>query len=121
MEIYSFAKDCGKKITQYNSSFVMSRVIQTDGGVHIGAMFLEKDGIIGYHPATTPQLLLITSGEGFVRGENEEYIKVQTGDAVFWTKGEWHETKTGTALFAIVIESENLEPSSFMPLKNKVI
>jgi quercetin dioxygenase-like cupin family protein len=45
------------------------------------------------------------NGEGYVRGEKEEYIKVQSGDAVFWEKDEWHETKIGTGLTAIVIES----------------
>lgn len=121
MKIYRFAKDSGKKITQYNSDFVMSRVIRTESGVHIGAMYLEKDGIIGYHQATTPQLLLIISGEGYVRGESEEYIMVEPGDAVFWVKGEWHETKTDTGLTAIVVESENLAPSSFMPNKSEII
>ena len=54
------------------------------------------------------------NGEGTVRGEKEEYFKVQPGDAVFWEKDEWHETKTETGLTAIVIESEELNPSMFM-------
>lgn len=60
-------------------------------------------GVIGYHQAVAPQLLLI-----------DEYFKVQTGDAVFWTKDEWHETKTDGGLTAIVIESEELDPSIYM-------
>ncbi|WP_176483714.1 hypothetical protein [Bacillus sp. FJAT-45066] len=53
----------------------------------------------------------------FLNSDKEEYIKVQTGDAVFWEKDEWHETKTETGLIAIVIESEEISPSSFMLLR----
>ncbi|GAB3792373.1 hypothetical protein [Virgibacillus kimchii] len=49
-----------------------------------------------------------------MRDEKDEHVKVLPGDAVFWEKDEWHETKTDTGLTAIVIESEVLEPSSFM-------
>ncbi|WP_449444535.1 cupin, partial [Ureibacillus acetophenoni] len=81
---------------------------------NIGCMYLEENGIIGYHQAVVPQLLLIMNGEGFVRGESEEYFKVQPGDAVFWEKDEWHETKTDKGLTAIVIESEELNLERFM-------
>ncbi|MGM2769990.1 cupin [Bacillus sp. PGP15] len=117
MEIYQFKKEGGKKITKFNSDFIMARIISTQKAAHIGCMHLEENGIIGYHQAVIPQLLLIVNGEGFVRGENEEFIKVQSGDAVFWEKNEWHETKTDIGLIAIVIESEELNPSSFMPSK----
>lgn len=118
MEIYTFNKDSGKRITKYNSDFIMSRIIQTKEKVHIGCMHLDKNGVIGFHEAVVSQMLLITRGEGYVRGEKEEYIKVLPGDAVFWDKGEWHETKTDTGLTAIVIESEGLCPMDFMGLKN---
>ncbi|WP_077595826.1 cupin domain-containing protein [Oceanobacillus kimchii] len=117
MEFYQFNKDKGKKISKFNSDFIMSRIIQTEKETHIGCMHLGKNGIIGYHQAVVPQLFLIMSGEGYVRSEKEEYLKVQTGDAVFWDKDEWHETKTNDGLTAIVIEGEKLSPSSYMPLK----
>lgn len=56
------------------------------------------------------------NGEGYVRGDKEQYFKVHSGDAVYWEKGEWHETKTDKGLTAIVIESESLNPSSLTPL-----
>jgi hypothetical protein len=80
---------------------------------HIGCMYLDENGVIGYHEAVVPQLLLIVSGEGLVRGETDEFIKVHGGDAVYWEKDEWYETKTETGLTAIVIESEELD-SSFL-------
>jgi quercetin dioxygenase-like cupin family protein len=117
MEFYQFNKDSGKKISKFNSDFVMSRIVKTVKATHVGCMYLEENGVIGYHQAVVSQLLLIMNGEGYVRGDKEEYIKVQSGDAVIWEKDEWHETKTETGLTAIVIESEELSPSSFMPLK----
>ena len=121
MEFYRFGKEEGKKITQFNSEFVMSRIIQTDTTANIGCMHLEQNGIVGFHQAVVPQLLLILSGEGYVRGEGEEYIKVQSGDAVFWEKDEWHETRTDRGLTAIVIESEKLNPSAYMISNSKKV
>ncbi|WP_053365661.1 cupin domain-containing protein [Bacillus sp. FJAT-27245] len=118
MGFYNFNKDHGKKISKFNSDFIMSRIIQTNKETNIGCMHLDKNGIVGYHQAVVSQLLLILNGEGYVRNEQDEYIKVEPGDAVFWKKGEWHETKTYAGLTAIVIESEELTPASFMPLKN---
>jgi len=114
LRIFKFSKEVGKKISQYNSDFTMSRIIQTEKVTNIGCMYLEENGVIGYHQAVVPQLLLIMNGEGYVRGESEEYFKVQPGDAVFWEKDEWHETKTDKGLTAIVIESEELNPERFM-------
>jgi len=116
MEIYKFNKETGKRISKFDSDFVMSRIIQTEKPTHIGCMYLEENGIIGYHQAVVPQLLLILNGEGAVCGETKEYVRVQSGDAVFWKKDEWHETKTDTGLTAIVIESEELNPVSFMSI-----
>ncbi|KZE63977.1 cupin [Fictibacillus phosphorivorans] len=116
MKIYHFQKETGKIITKFNSNFIMSRITQTQKPAHIGCMYLDENGIIGYHQAVVPQLLLIVSGEGWVRGETDEYSKVHSGEAVFWEKDEWHETKTETGLTAIVIESEELTTSSLMLL-----
>ena len=117
MEFYKFSKETGKRISKFNSNFFMARVIQTDKASNIGYMHLEANGIVGYHQAVVPQLLLVINGEGYVRNDEVQNIKVQPGDAVFWEKDEWHETKTDKGLTAIVIESSELNPSLFMPLK----
>lgn len=65
----------------------MSRIMQTEKVTHIGCIHLEKDGVVGYHQAVVPQLLLIVEGEGWVRGETDDYINVQSGEAVFWSQG----------------------------------
>lgn len=117
MEFYKFNKDSGKRISKFNSDFIMSRIIQTSKVTNIGCMHLDRNGIVGYHQAVVPQLLLILNGEGYVRNEKDEYFKVESGDAVYWEKDEWHETKTDVGLTTIVIESEELTPALFMPLK----
>ncbi|WP_102262381.1 cupin domain-containing protein [Mesobacillus jeotgali] len=119
MEFYSFKEDNGIKITKFNSDFLMSRIVRTTNATHIGFMYLEPNGFIGYHQATMPQLLLVVSGQAFVRGESDEYFNVEPGTAIFWNKGEWHETKTESGLSAIVIESEELNPAAYMPLAHK--
>ena len=118
VKFYKFDKDSGKKISKFNSDFIMSRIIQTNKVTNIGCMHLERKGIVGYHQTVCPQLLLILYGEGYVRNGKGEYIKVEAGDAVFWEKDEWHETKTDVGLTAIVIESEELNPSLFMPSRS---
>ncbi|MUK88905.1 cupin domain-containing protein [Ornithinibacillus sp. L9] len=117
MQIFNFKQEVGTKITHFDSNFVMSRILNTQGSVHIGCMHLEIDGVIGYHQATVSQLLLIVEGEGEVRGEEDRFIRVTKGDAVFWEAREWHETKTECGLTAIVIEGKNINPTSLMPKK----
>lgn len=118
MEFYRFDKGIGNKMTKFDSDFIMSGIIQTEKVTRIGCMYLDANGVIGHHIAVTPQILLIIAGEGYVRGETDEYYKVQAGDAVFWEKDERHETISSEGLTAIVIESEELSPSSYMTLKN---
>ncbi|WP_226659280.1 cupin [Pseudalkalibacillus hwajinpoensis] len=118
MRIYNYSRSAGKEITKFGSQFVMSRITQTESSVHIGAMYLDKEGLIGFHQAVTPQLLLIISGEGLVRGEENELVKVKEGDAVFWNKDEWHETTSEKGLTAIAIEGE-FDPDLFLVEKEK--
>ncbi|MBX0356971.1 cupin [Halobacillus sp. Nhm2S1] len=112
MDIYSFKKETGKKIEKFQSDFIMSRITKTHKDAHIGCMHLGEHGVIGYHQAIVPQLLLVVEGEGMVRGEEERFTPVERSDAVYWRKDEWHETKTETGLTAIVIESEELDVSA---------
>ncbi|WP_145330353.1 cupin [Paenibacillus xylanexedens] len=117
MEFYRFDQDSGKQITKFDSNFVMSRIIQTSGNAHIGCMHLPVNGVVGYHQAVSPQLMLIMTGAGQVRSGNDDFIEIKAGEAVFWENGEWHETVSETGLTAIVIESEELNPSAYMPSK----
>ncbi|SCZ05737.1 hypothetical protein SAMN05720606_11830 [Paenibacillus polysaccharolyticus] len=117
MEFYRFDQESGKQITKFGSDFVMSRIIQTSGNAHIGCMHIPANGVVGYHQAVSPQLMLIMTGAGRVRSGNDDFIEVKAGEAVFWENGEWHETISEIGLTAIVIESEALNPSAYMTPK----
>ncbi|MBO0586916.1 cupin [Sporosarcina sp. E16_8] len=119
MKLYRFGKDVGKKITHFNSDFIMSRILKTDKTTQIGYMHLDAKGIVGFHQAVVPQLLLIVNGEGWVIGDDKLRVNIKIGDAVYWEKGEGHETATDTGLTAIVVESEELGPSDFMVIREK--
>lgn len=110
MQIFHFTKESGTHITKFNSDFVMSRIVKTEMPAHIGCVHLEAGGVIGYHKAVIPQLLLVVSGE------DQVMHKINKGEAAFWIKGEYHETSTNGGLTAIIIESEMLEPAFFMTL-----
>lgn len=51
--------------------FIRSKIVNHQGNVHIGAMHLQENGIIGYHEAVVSQLLLIMDGEGYVCGADK--------------------------------------------------
>lgn len=93
MKIYKFTREAGKKIKKFDSNFVMTRILNTDSKVHIGCVQLEANGVIGYHQAVVPQILLVVEGEGKVRGREEIVVQVKRGDAIYWGQDEWHELK----------------------------
>ncbi|PKJ54991.1 cupin domain-containing protein [Bacillus sp. SN10] len=119
MKIFDFSEKVGKQITVFQSNFIMSKILNHQGDIHIGAMHLRENGIIGYHEAVVSQLLLIVDGEGYVCGANKEKVKVEAGQAVYWEKGEPHETSTEHGLMAIVMEAEDLERAILMPIKEE--
>ncbi|AIQ59114.1 cupin domain-containing protein [Paenibacillus borealis] len=116
MKIYNFQQESGKPISAFNSDFIISKIIHTGSDAHIGCVYLGHQGVIGYHQATCPQLLLIMNGEGYVRGGEEEFTAVRAGQAVFWEQDEWHETRTDSGMTAIIIESDSLNPAANMTL-----
>ena len=117
MKLYSFNKEAGRDISAFHSNFIMSRIVQMEQAATIGCIYLPAGGIVGYHQAASSQLLLIVAGQGWVRAKESAYVHVQAGDAVFWQQEEWHETKTDSGLTAILIESDNLEPSPHLTAK----
>ena len=118
MEFYSFAKQHGRNITQYDSNFIISRLAITETRAAISCLYLEENGIIGYHEATVNQILYVVQGECDVCNEQKQYKTLRAGDVVFWEKGEFHETKTTTGVTAIVIEGEALSPKYLTKSEN---
>ena len=60
------------------------------------------------HPATFPQVLAVLEGSGAVSGGEGVVEPIAAGEAVFWHKGEEHETTSDAGLTALIIEGEGL-------------
>jgi quercetin dioxygenase-like cupin family protein len=70
---------------------------------------IAPGGRIARHPATVPQVLAVLEGSGAVSGADGAAEPVTAGDAVFWARGEEHETTSATGLTALVIEGEQVD------------
>ena len=116
MKIFRFDPEVGKGIDHYGSlGFIISKVAHLNAGAIINCAYLASGGVIGYHQAAVSQLFLVVQGEGWVGGESPERYSIKMGQAVFWEKGEWHESGTETGMTAIIIEGENISPTNLMP------
>ena len=71
---------------------------------------LAPGGRIARHPAAVPQLLAVLEGAGRVSGVDGAFEPIATGEAVFWAKGEEHETETDDGLTALILEGEGVQP-----------
>ncbi|HET9910919.1 MAG TPA: hypothetical protein VFQ13_03465 [Anaerolineales bacterium] len=117
MKIFRFGSEVGRSIDHYKSSgFIISKVVHLFDDAFVNCAYLNANGSIGYHQATIPQLFLVVQGEGWVRGEAPDKISIKAGQAVYWKKGEWHESGTETGMTAIIIEGLNFDPAKLMPL-----
>ncbi|MEO4052182.1 cupin [Solibacillus sp. CAU 1738] len=114
MKFYKFASTKGNFVTHFNSHFFMNKIIQTNSEAQIALMTLEENGVVGYHQAVVPQMLVILDGEGYVRSNSSDFTFIKKGEAVLWDKDEWHETKTKTGLIALVIESKEIETNCIL-------
>jgi quercetin dioxygenase-like cupin family protein len=67
---------------------------------------LAPHGILGRHPAPTPQLMVVIHGEGDVCGEDPGSMSVRPGVAIRWNAGEQHETRAGeSGLVLLILEA----------------
>ncbi len=114
MRIHSFAPDHGRHIDLFDSDFLQVPLSQPDDVCRAAAMFLPPGGRIGRHEATTPQLLCVIAGSGFVSGSNGVEVPIEAFQAAFWEAGEMHETRSDTGMTTITLEGADLQP--FAPL-----
>lgn len=116
MKVYSFGKETGRRITKFDSNFIMARMAKAQSEAHIGFMFLNAGETIGFHQAAVPQLFLVIEGECWIKTEEQAPFKLKTSEAVMWECGEWHGTSTDKGVTALVIESEELMPMDLFEL-----
>ncbi|KZE37128.1 hypothetical protein AV656_11130 [Bhargavaea cecembensis] len=108
MKRFRFDAGTAKPVTHDRSDFTIQPFVRSGGRFQTALMTLGENGIIGCHQAAVPQLLIVLSGSGTVCNEEKRFISVKEGSAVFWEKGEWHETRSEKGMTALAIEGEDL-------------
>src|SRR5579884_1419327 len=115
MRLVRFDASIGHPIAQFGSrEAVMTGIQRGAGDYQLGCLRLGPGGVLGYHRATTHQLLLVVAGEGRVRAGDEPPRPIVAGQAAYWQPGEEHETTTDSGLTALVLEADTLDPAQFL-------
>ena len=73
---------------------------------HLVSVRLGPGGVIGRHPASGRQLLVVLEGEAEVSGADGASRRLSRGQAAVWEPGESHETRSGTGLTALIVEGD---------------
>jgi quercetin dioxygenase-like cupin family protein len=63
-------------------------------------------GRLARHPATVPQILAVLDGSGEVSGADGVDEPIAAGEAVFWSQGEEHATRSPVGMTAFMLEGE---------------
>ncbi|MEH6944460.1 cupin domain-containing protein [Bacillus sp. JJ722] len=115
MDLFQFDQSVSKKIDSYNSLAISySKIIKTTESASIGCMYIEPNGVIGYHEAPVPQIFLVVDGEGWVAGEDRKKIAISKGQGVWWNKDEGHTSGSEYGMTAIIIQSPNIDFQKMM-------
>lgn len=106
MKIIKQANLKGSELKKFDSKNLMHYpIFKTSKPSYLSVLKLEKNGVIGFHQATSNQLMIIMKGSGWVRSNESDKISVTEGDFIYWKNGEWHETGTETEMTGLVFES----------------
>lgn len=115
MKIYRFDSSVGHKVDRYGSrGVIISAIARLKAETVVSCMYIDRDGLVGQHQATAPQLFLVIHGEGWVRGQSDERIPIHAGNAAYWEKDERHESGSQNGMTVVILESESLSPAEFM-------
>jgi quercetin dioxygenase-like cupin family protein len=115
MQRFRFAGDAAWPVADYESSFRLARLLWSKAGeVRVDVAFLGPGDRVGLHRAGLPQLFCVITGSGWVRGGDDQEVAISGGEAVYWTSGEWHATRTDDGLTAVIVQAEALNPTAFL-------
>ncbi len=104
VEIINPSPETLRPVTSHDSVGVSARPLWRSDAISVTTLRVAPGGEIGSHPASVPQLLLITAGGGQVRAGAGPWFDVTVGDAVRWSAGEFHTTRSASGLTAVAIE-----------------
>lgn len=104
-----------KQIDSYDSLAISySKIIKTTESASIGCMYIEPNGVIGYHKAPVSQIFLVVDGRGWVAGEDEKKVAISKGQGVWWNKDEGHISGSKHGMTAIIIQSPDIDFQKIM-------
>jgi quercetin dioxygenase-like cupin family protein len=111
MRVFKLHHENAHEIQAYHSHGVTHLIIANHLlDAHIGMMFVDPQGVIGYHQASSDQLFILMTGSGWVAGADQKRVKIEPGQAAFWRSGEWHESGSDVGMTAVLIEADRLQP-----------
>jgi len=88
----------------------LSRAISRGATVQAAVFRITAGGRIARHPATVPQIFAVLDGAGTISGADGVDESIAAGEAVFWSSGEEHETRTDVGMTALVVEGDGVAP-----------
>jgi GrpB-like predicted nucleotidyltransferase (UPF0157 family) len=106
MKIYRFDEEVSIPVSRFGSRFRIGPLTGTDSRVRVQIMHVPAGGLIGRHPATSPQLFAVVAGAGWVSGRDGRRREMRPGYAVLWDEGEEHESGSDSGLTAVCVEGE---------------
>ncbi len=74
----------------------------------VSLLRLSPGGVVGRHPAVGHQMFAVIEGRGVVSGDEGTETAISAGQAVVWTPGESHQTRSKSGLTAVVSEGPDL-------------
>ena len=115
MKRFSTGHETALPITDYGSSFHLTRLLRSETKeARVDIAYLAPGYQIARHRAGLPQPFYVLEGSGWVSGDDEIEHPITTGEAAFWSHGGLHATRTETGLTALIVQSEELEPGTFL-------
>jgi quercetin dioxygenase-like cupin family protein len=104
VEVFTFDR-AEHEVTGHGSTGLhATRIARFAETAQATCLVVAPGGVIGTHPASGYQVLLIVSGSGWVAGSDGVRAAVTAGQAAFWAPGEIHTTGSDTGLTAIALE-----------------
>jgi quercetin dioxygenase-like cupin family protein len=104
VEVFTFDR-AEHRVTAHSSIGVhATRIAESTDTTRATCLTVAPGGVIGAHPASGHQLLLIVAGSGWVAGADGARTPIAAGQAAYWAPGEVHTTGTDTGLTAIALE-----------------
>jgi quercetin dioxygenase-like cupin family protein len=89
--------------------------ISEESRIQVAIFRVSPGGRLLRHHATYPQILAVLEGSGEVSGADGVEEAISAGQAVFWPKGEEHETTSASGLATLIIEGESLDRFRDLP------